>query len=94
LKDKYLCWPTEEERWEPSSRIKVLYFIPNRVGIIDGTLIFLDEAPLHDAVPYFSRKTRYALSLLVFVMTKGGVFTSMVLGQVQPMIIGLGESVR
>jgi len=32
---------------------------------MDGTLIYLDEAPLDDAVPYFSRKTRYALSLLV-----------------------------
>ena len=50
---------------ELSSRIKVLYGFPNCVGIIDGTLIFLDEAPLSDAVPYFSRKTRYALSLLV-----------------------------
>ena len=65
LKDKYLCWPTEEERREPSSRIKILYVFPNCVGIVDGTLIFLDEAPLNDAVLCFSRKTRYALSLLL-----------------------------
>ena len=38
---------------------------PNCVGIMDVTLIFLDEAPVNDTIAYFSRKTRYALSRLV-----------------------------
>jgi len=65
LKDQFLCWPEREERAEISSRILVEFGFPNCVGIMDGTLVFLDEAPVQDTIAYFSRKTRYALSLLV-----------------------------
>jgi len=46
LKDQFLCWPEREERAEISSRILVEFGFLNCVGIMDETLIFLDEAPV------------------------------------------------
>ena len=57
LKDQCLCLSEREERAEIR--------FANCVGIMNGTLVFLDGAPVQDTIAYFSRKARYALFLLV-----------------------------
>jgi hypothetical protein len=45
LEKQVIWWPTREEKQMISRRFYITYGLPNCVGIIDGTLVFLTETP-------------------------------------------------
>jgi hypothetical protein len=65
LEHKVVYWPAEDERKEMSRRIKAVYYFPNCVGLIDGTLLILEMKPSLFGENYRSRKSNYALNMLV-----------------------------
>lgn len=65
LKKKYLAWPDEQARSEMKQRIKVQYGFQNCVGIIDGTLIFLQHRPRRYGDSYYCRKNAYAINVQI-----------------------------
>ncbi len=65
LHSDYLRWPMEDARRDIGTRIAVDFGFRLMVGIIDGTLVFLDQCPLENGEAYFSRKQLYALTFLV-----------------------------
>ena len=64
IKDDVIYWPDADERLEMRARLSALGF-RHCVGIIDGTLIILDFRPESYHECYFSRKSMYALNVMV-----------------------------
>jgi hypothetical protein len=64
IKEEVIHWPNEEERDEMKARLATTGF-RHCVGIIDGTLIVLDFRPEKFHECYYSRKSCYALNVLV-----------------------------
>ena len=64
IKDVVVYWPDAEERKEMRNRLAAHGF-RHVVGIIDGTLIGLDFRPEAFHECYFSRKSMYALNVMV-----------------------------
>ena len=63
---KYISWPGEDERKEVASRIKDKYFLPNCVGLMDGTLSELRFRPsTDDTTDYSGRKYAFSLTIMV-----------------------------
>ena len=66
VRGKYINWPDLEERKEIAERIKNKFFLPNCVGIMDGTLLKLASRPnCDDASDYSGRKYGYSLTTMV-----------------------------
>lgn len=65
LKEEFLKWPDQHERMKISTRLGLQFGFRRCVGIIDGTLLFLDKRPSKHGEAYFSRKCKYALTFLV-----------------------------
>ena len=64
MKDHVVYWPDQDERDEMKSRLSAHGF-HHCVGIIDGTLVFLDcKPPLHSEA-YYNRKGGYAVNFIV-----------------------------
>ena len=64
IKDKVVYWPEAAERKEMRNRLSA-YGFRHCVGIIDGTLIILEHRPQAYHECYFSRKSFYALNVMV-----------------------------
>jgi hypothetical protein len=64
IKNEVVYWPDQEEREEMKTRLASTGF-RHCVGIIDGTLIVLDFRPEKYYECYYSRKSCYALNLMV-----------------------------
>lgn len=56
LSERYLQWPTEEEKISIKRHFKRYYGFPDVVGCIDGTLLRLYQAPSQDRNSYATRK--------------------------------------
>ena len=65
LRDRVICWPSTEEKRNISRRFYITYGLPNCVGIIDGTLIFLTESPEWSGEDFNTRKGGYGVNALV-----------------------------
>jgi hypothetical protein len=64
IKDEVVYWPNQTEKEEMKSRLASTGF-RHCVGIIDGTLIVLEYHPEKYHECYYSRKSCYALNLMV-----------------------------
>ena len=64
LKEEVVYWPDAMERIEMRNRLSA-YGFRHCVGIIDGTLIILDFRPEAYHECYYSRKSFYALNVLI-----------------------------
>jgi hypothetical protein len=64
LKEHVIYWPSQEERNEMKTRLTASGF-RHCVGIIDGTLVVLDARPEKYGECYYSRKSCYALNLMI-----------------------------
>ena len=64
IKDEIIYWPDESERKKMRKRLSP-YGFRHCVGIIDGTLVILDYRPLKYHECYFSRKSFYALNVMI-----------------------------
>ena len=64
IHDEVVYWPCEDERKEMRNRLAA-YGFRHCVGIIDGTLIILDFRPEAFHECYFSRKSFYALNVMI-----------------------------
>ena len=66
LRSKFIQWPDSEERTEIAERIESSFFLPNCVGMMDGTLAELAFRPQSkDASDYSGRKYGYSLTIMV-----------------------------
>jgi hypothetical protein len=65
LEATVVFWPDEEERKAMSLRIQKIFHFPNCVGLVDGTLLPLENKPSLFGENYLSRKSSYAVSVLV-----------------------------
>ena len=61
MKDKIIVWPDKEYRNQMKQRMKIEYGFQKYIGIIDGTLIFLNKRPTKYGDSYYCRKGSYAL---------------------------------
>jgi hypothetical protein len=64
MKDNVVYWPGQEEKDEMKTRLSANGF-RHCVGIIDGTLVVLDTRPEKFHECYYSRKSCYALNVLI-----------------------------
>ena len=64
MKDEIINWPDQEERDSMKRRLAA-YGFRHCVGIIDGTLIELSFRPQSYHECYFSRKSMYALNVMI-----------------------------
>jgi hypothetical protein len=62
--EKLLAWPTSESRAELQKDFKDLGF-DKCVGVIDGTLIIVQDCPQHDGPNYYNRKGSYGITTLL-----------------------------
>jgi hypothetical protein len=62
--DDVVSWPDANERLEMRGRLEA-YGFRHCVGIIDGTLVLLDFRPEKFHECYFSRKSNYALNVMI-----------------------------
>ena len=65
LKPSYLRWHTDNKKAEMKARCAVGYGFRECVGIIDGTLIFLEKRPILNGEAYYNRKGGYAVNVIV-----------------------------
>ena len=64
IKDEVVYWPDINERQEMKNRLTA-YGFRHCVGIIDGTLVLLDFRPEAYHECYYSRKSVYALNVMI-----------------------------
>ena len=62
--EEVVAWPDSEERIETRNRLQA-YGFRHCVGIIDGTLVLLEFRPESYHECYFSRKSVYALNVMI-----------------------------
>ena len=63
IRDDWIHWPDAVERRRISKRIEEEYFLPNCVGLMDGTLFRLASEPrCFDKADYHGRKYQYSLT--------------------------------
>ena len=65
LKDKVITWPTQAQKERMKLEIKTKYGFQKCVGIIDGTIIILQNRPVKYGDSYYCRKNVYALNVQV-----------------------------
>ena len=66
IRDEWIYWPDAEERKVIARRIETEYFLPNCVGLMDGTLFKLATEPrCFDKADYHGRKYAYSLTINV-----------------------------
>jgi hypothetical protein len=65
LESRVYFWPDNEEREETSRRIQAHWKFPHCIGLIDGTLLPLEFRPLLYGENYLSRKSCYAVQMLI-----------------------------
>jgi hypothetical protein len=64
IKDDVIYWPDQQERDDMKARLSA-YGFRHCVGIIDGTLVVLDFKPEKYHECYYSRKSCYAINVMV-----------------------------
>jgi hypothetical protein len=64
IKDEVIYWPDQDEKDDMKSRV-CSYGFRHCVGIIDGTLVVLDFKPEKYHECYYSRKSCYAINVMV-----------------------------
>jgi hypothetical protein len=64
IKEEVVFWPNQEERTEMKNRLAALGF-RHCIGIVDGTLIVLDTQPEKYHECYYSRKSVYAINVMI-----------------------------
>jgi hypothetical protein len=64
LKEEVVAWPNEDDKKEMKARLSALGF-RHCIGIIDGTLVVLDFQPEKFHECYYSRKSCYALNVMI-----------------------------
>jgi len=64
LQKEVISWPSAEEQQKISRRFYVTYGLPNCIGIIDGTLLFLTETPAWSGEDINTRKGGYGINAL------------------------------
>jgi hypothetical protein len=65
LEKQVVWWPSREEKQIISRRFYITYGLPNCVGIIDGTLVFLTETPEWSGEDFNTQKGGYGVNSLV-----------------------------
>ena len=65
LKDKVIVWPDAEEKLRTKLRIRERYGFQRCIGIIDGTIIILNQKPIRYGDSYWCRKKCYSLNVQV-----------------------------
>ena len=66
IRNEWIYWPDVEERKVIARRIETEYFLPNCVGLMDGTLFKLATEPrCFDKADYHGRKYAYSLTVNV-----------------------------
>ena len=65
LKDKVITWPTQAQKERMKLEIKTKYGFQKCVGIIDVTIIILQNRPVKYGDSYYCRKNVYALNVQV-----------------------------
>jgi hypothetical protein len=65
LRDRVICWQSTEEKRNISRRFYITYGLPNCIGIIDGTLIFLTESPEWSGEDFNTWKGGFVVNALV-----------------------------
>ena len=73
LRDEFIRWPLQEEREQISRRIFLDYGFPHCVGIIDGTLIFLETKPQWCGEDFNTRKGGYGVNSIVICDDKARI---------------------
>jgi hypothetical protein len=73
LRDEVVSWPSKDEKKSMSRRFLITYGLPNCIGIIDGTLIFLTEEPEWSGEDFNTWKGGYAVNALVVCDDHGRV---------------------
>jgi len=63
--EQVIKWPSIEEQWNISGRIRKARGFVNCIGLIDGTLFPLAFAPMVNREDYYTRKGNYAIRGLV-----------------------------
>jgi DDE superfamily endonuclease len=64
-REQVIKWPSIEEWWNISGRIRKAHGFVNCIGLIDGTLFPLAFAPMVNGKDYYTRKGNYAIKGLV-----------------------------
>jgi len=65
LRTRFLSWPKAPERQEIAARVAHNHHFGNCVGMIDGSLIRLEQRPgLEGANDFYCRKNHYALNIM------------------------------
>jgi hypothetical protein len=65
LEEQVVWWPSREEKQMISHRFYITYGLPNCVGIIDGTLVFVTETPEWSGEDFNTQKGGYGVNSLV-----------------------------
>ena len=73
LKDKFVVWPDAKEKDRIKCQIKLNHGFQQCIGIIDGTLIVLNQRPHLYGDSYWCRKNCYALNIQVICDDNGRV---------------------
>lgn len=65
LPSTYITWPKSAERAHIAARIAHEHIFRNCVGMLDGSLIHMEQRPgLDGATDYWTRKHRYSLNIM------------------------------
>jgi hypothetical protein len=70
LHDEVVSWPSEDDKKSISRHFLITYGLPNCIGIIDGTIIFLTE-PEWSGEDSNTWKGGYAVNALVVCCQNG-----------------------
>jgi len=63
--EQVIKWPSKEEQWNISGRIRKAHSFVNCIGLIDGTLFPLAFSPMVNGEDYYTRKGDYTIKGLV-----------------------------
>lgn len=65
LRSTFITWPKAEERASIAARIAHSYIFGNCVGMLDGSLIPVEQRPgIDGAADFYTRKSRYSLNIM------------------------------
>eukprot|EP00171_Calliarthron_tuberculosum_P006005 IDg6005t1 len=65
LEESSYYWPSADERRQISKEIQLQWYFPNCVGLMDGTLLPLENRPTMCGETYYTRKGSYAIQMLI-----------------------------
>lgn len=68
LKDRFVKWPSEEERRVCSQYMDDKYCLKGAIGIIDGSHFHFSQRPAVDGETYWTRKSHYSINTQVIYL--------------------------